>query len=199
MQTYPIKTASSAPLDSPVGSTFLSVFILVFILMFYAAPAAAQDWSKKTSPFIGVAHSSLKIKLDELPNFTRKIDAVGVNAGIPITDHFWLEAKVLKGIDNKTIDNLRIELDHYVGASLVGRLPIISTGFSLYGSVGAGKVKLTRSIPTEQISASETGVNYGFGLMYSTGPLNFRVGYENLYSDEGADIEGLNVGGSLQF
>lgn len=180
-------------------TALISTSIAVFISALIASPAAAQDLSKKSSPFVGLAQSSLKIKLNDLPDASWKANAVGVNAGIPITDHLWLEAKALKGTSNSTNNILQIELDHYLGASLVGRWPIISTGFSLYGSVGAGKIKLTGSIPGVQVSESDSSLSYGFGVMYTTGPLNLRVGYENLYSDDDLEIDGLNVAGTYQF
>ena len=165
----------------------------------FSMPAFAQDATQKPSPFIGLTHTSLKIKLDDLPNTTWRTDAIGVTAGIPLTNNVWLEAKALKGTSGTTQSNIRMELDHYLGINLIGRLPIITTGFSLYGSVGAGKTKLTASAPGFQASESDTGLGYGFGVMYNSGPFNFRVGYENLYSDDGTEIDGMNVAGSYRF
>ena len=179
--------------------TFFTVAVAASFTTLFAMPASAQEATHKPSPFIGLTHTSLKIKFDDLPDTTWRTDAVGVNAGIPLTDNVWLEAKALKGTSGTTQNNVRMELDHYLGINLIGRLPIITTGFSLYGSIGAGKTKLTASGPGFQASASETGLGYGFGVMYSTGPLNFRIGYENLYSDEGAEIDGVNVAGSYRF
>lgn len=179
--------------------TFLAVAAAASFTTLFAMPASAQQATNKPSPFIGLTHTSLKIKFDDLPNTTWRTDAVGVNAGVPLTNNVWLEAKALKGINGTTQNNVRMELDHYLGINLLGRLPIITTGFSLYGSIGAGKTKLTASAPGVQANASDTGLGYGFGVMYSTGPLNFRIGYENLYSDDGTEIDGVNVGGSYRF
>lgn len=179
--------------------TLIASATAAFLSTLVAVPAFAQEVTYKPSPFIGLTHTSLKIKFDELPDTTWRSDAVGVTAGIPLADNVWLEAKALKGTNSTTQSNIRMELDHYLGINLVGRLPIISTGFSLYGSVGAGKTKLTTSTPGFQTSESDTSLGYGFGVMYNNGPFNFRVGYENLYSDEGTEIDGVNVSGLYRF
>jgi hypothetical protein len=48
-------------------------------------------------------------------------------------------------------------------------------------------------------SESNSSLGYGFGVMYNTGPFNFRVGYESLFNDDGIEIDGVNVGGGYRF
>lgn len=172
---------------------------LALLLGTTAHNAAAQGTQTTLRPFIGLTQTSLKIKFDNLPNSSFRSDAIGLTGGLPLTENLWLEAKALKGTSGDTLGVNRVELDHYLGASLVGRLPIISTGFSLYGSVGAGVTKLSANGNGTQASESDTGLGYGFGLMYSTGALNLRIGYESLYSQDGVEIDGVNVGGSYRF
>ena len=180
-------------------NTKLKTTILACSVAFVSHTVAAQGNQPKSSPFIGLTQTSLKIKFDELPNNSWKTDAIGVNAGFPLTTNLWLEAKALKGTSGSSQGNVRIELDHYLGINLVGRAPIATTGFSFYGSIGAGQTKLTASAPGLRVKESDSSLSYGFGAMYNTGPFNFRIGYENLYSDDGVEIDGVNIGGSYRF
>ncbi|MCE2744545.1 MAG: porin family protein [Burkholderiales bacterium] len=184
------------------NTTFVTTLLALVLASASNAAAAHGNHTTsqaKPSPFIGITQTSLKIKLDTLPNATWKADAIGVNAGLPLTNNIWLEAKGLKGTNSTSINNTRRELDHYIGLNLVGRLPIISTGFSLYGSVGAGQTKLSTTGPGIQTSESNSSLGYGFGVMYNTGPFNFRVGYESLFNDDGIEIDGMNVSGGYRF
>lgn len=192
--SFPLISLQIMPIKKLVAAAIAASFATLF-----SVPATAQNALQGPSPSLGLVHTSLKIKFDDLPNTTWKADAIGVNAGLPLTNNVWLEAKALKGINSTTQGNVRMELDHYLGINLVGRLPITTTGFSLYGSVGAGKTKLTASAPGLDGSASETGMSYGYGVMYNTGPFNLRIGYENLYNEDGAEIDGWNVGASYRF
>lgn len=174
--------------------------ILAAAIGLFALPCFAQGYANNSSPTIGLSYTSLKIKLDDLPNADWKTDAIGIQGSIPLTDNIWTEAKLLTGTNSNTSFGVRMDLDHYIGVNLLGRLPILTTGFSLYGSVGVGSTRLTASAPGfADESYSDSGLGYGFGLMYSTGPLDLRVGYESLYSDEGIEVDGMNLSGSYRF
>lgn len=186
-------------MPNPTFTTTLLACILAIASQSAAANGNEPNIEVNPSPFIGIIQTSLKIKFDKLPNETWKADAIGVNAGLNVTNNIWLEAKALKGTSSTSVNNTRRELNHYLGFNLVGRLPIISTDFSLYGSVGAGQTKLTTTGPGIRTSQSGSSWNYGFGVMYNTGPLNLRIGYESLFNDGGTEIDGVNIGGSYHF
>lgn len=157
-----------------------------------ASPAFAEG------PYLGAAYNSLAITDSRIGGVELDVDTLGVVGGYELSPNLAIEGRLLTGVDEETSGAFRAEIDSYIGANLVGKLPL-NNEFSLYGTLGYGFLDANISGPGFNTSDDDGGINYGGGVMYTTGNVNIRAGYEMLYDNDNIEADGLNLTATFAF
>jgi opacity protein-like surface antigen len=158
-----------------------------------SAPAMAQP----NGFYAGATYSSVKLDEDEF-GLSADLNGLGVLGGYRFNQYFAFEGRAVRGVGNDTILGVNTKLDSYVGANAVVNVPL-AEGFSLYGTLGYGRVSIKFSDSTESIKGSENSASYGGGLQYNSGKLTFRGGYESLFNKDTVSAAGLTLTGMYSF
>lgn len=103
------------------------------------------------------------------------------------------------GANDANISGVEIEIDSFIAANVLASYPIGNQGFSVFGTLGYGRAEISASAPGISESASESSANYGFGLMYTTGPWSVRGGYESLFDKGGTEATGVTLTATYAF
>ncbi|MBQ69715.1 hypothetical protein CL689_06625 [Candidatus Saccharibacteria bacterium] len=124
--------------------------------------------------------------------------ALGVAAGYQINDFVGAELRASAGVHDDNINGINVGLNNYLGMQAVAFLPL-DRDFSVYGTVGYGRLEAQASSGNIVATASESGVSYGLGFQVKSGALGLRLGYESLLDESGTSVEGLKITGLYSF
>jgi len=158
----------------------------------FASPAFAEG------PYLGATYNNLGISDSRIGGNQLDIDTVGVVAGYELSPHLAVEGRLMTGVDEESSGAFRGEIDSYIGANLLGKLPL-NNQFSLYGTLGYGFFDTSISGPGFNVDDDEGGLSYGGGVMYTAGSVNIRAGYEMLYDKNNVEADGLNLTATFAF
>ncbi|MCR2746210.1 porin family protein [Limnobacter parvus] len=149
-------------------------------------------------PYLGAAYNNLSITDSRIGGVELDVDTLGVVGGYELSPNLAIEGRLLTGVDEETSGPFRAEIDSYIGVNLLGKLPL-NNEFSLYGTLGYGLLDANISGPGFNTSDDDGGMSYGGGVMFTTGNVNIRAGYEMLYDKDNIEAEGLNLTATFAF
>jgi opacity protein-like surface antigen len=160
--------------------------------------AAAASPAFAEGPYLGAAYNSLAITDSRINGVELDVDTLGVVGGYELSPNLAIEGRLLTGVDEENSGGFRAEIDSYLGANLLGKLPL-NNQLSLYGTLGYGFLDANISGPGFNVNDDDGGVSYGGGVMYTAGNVNIRAGYEMLYDRDNVEAEGLNLTATFAF
>lgn len=149
--------------------------------------------------YAGATYSTISVTDSSVPGVKVDLDALGVLGGYRFNDHVAVEGRLSTGVKDERLGNAKFSLDSYVGVNALGTLPLNASGFSLYGTLGYGRVEVSVSAPGVSASGSETSVSYGAGLMFTSGRFAVRGGYESLFDKQGVEGDGVTLTATYAF
>lgn len=153
------------------------------VLSIAAVPSHAQGpYVAADYGFYSAGDSSLSVEFG----------ALGVAAGYQINDFVAAELRASAGVHDDNINGVNVGLNNYLGMQAVAFLPL-DRDFSIYGTVGYGRLEAQASSGNIVATASESGVSYGLGFQMTSGALGLRLGYENLLDESGTSVDGLKI------
>ncbi|HEX4856867.1 MAG TPA: porin family protein [Limnobacter sp.] len=160
--------------------------------------AAAASPAFAEGPYLGATYNSLGITDSRIGGVELDVDTLGIVGGYELSPNLAVEARLLGGVDEENSGGFGAEVDSYLGANLLGKIPL-NNQFSLYGTVGYGFLDANISGPGFNTSDDDGGLSYGAGVMYKTGTVNIRAGYEQLYDRDNIEVDGLNLTATFAF
>lgn len=166
----------------------------------YAAvlSALAVSPAYAEGPYLGAAYNSLGITDSRIGGVELDVDTLGIVGGYELSPNLAIEARLLTGVDEENSGGFGAEIDSYLGANLLAKVPL-SSQFSLYGTLGYGFLDANISAPGFNTSDDDGGLSYGGGLMYTQGSMSIRAGYEQLYDRDSVEVDGLNITATFAF
>lgn len=144
----------------------------------------------KSRLYMGGSYSNIDIQSDGVSVDLSTLSVVG---GFRVNRFVALEGRLGQGQSKGNLGGAVVEVDRYVGLNLVGTYPLGDENFRLYGSLGYNDIELTLSAPGILGSDSYDSVNYGLGISYVVGPLEYRIGYENFYDKDNVKADGYTI------
>ena len=170
-----------------------------YLLVLGAAVASFNAAAADNGVYAGATYSNFTLKDSNLPGISIDLGSLGVIGGYQFNENFAIEGRAATGVqDANVLGAINVKLDSYVGANVVGLLPL-SNGFSGYGTLGYGQAKITASGGGTTVSGSESSINYGAGLQYRTNSVTVRAGYESLFDKSGTTARGFTLTGLFHF
>lgn len=115
------------------------------------------------------------------------------------TRHLGVEGEASLGVKDDTVNGVKVELDHSVGAFGVVRAPI-SDRFQLFGRLGYATSELSASAPlVGSASGDFDGVAYGVGAkFFATERFGVRGDFTK-YEGDNADADVFSIGAVMRF
>lgn len=149
--------------------------------------------------YAGIGYNSLDLTSSSAPGFVANVDMLSGVLGYRLNSHWAVEGRLGVGVNDDSFNASRLELDSYLGANVLGQLPL-NRAWSLYGTLGYGFAEFSgRNAAGLGFNDDGGSVNYGLGVQFSTGPYSVRAGYENLYSKGGSEADGLAITATYRF
>lgn len=150
--------------------------------------------------YAGIGYNSLELTSGSAPGFKADVDMLSGVLGYRLNPNLALEGRLGVGVNDESFGLARAELDSYIGANVVGTLPLTPNGWALYGTVGYGFADFSgRNAAGLGFRDDDGSVNYGAGVQYATGPYTFRAGYENLYDKGSSEADGFAITATYAF
>lgn len=113
-------------------------------------------------------------------------------------DNFYFEGLAMFGVGDDTIGGTTGELDHLLGAYVVGEWPMTEM-LDVYGRLGFAFAEASASNMLQSRSENESDISYGIGATYQmTEDFNLDFGFAN-YVGGDLDIEGIYIGVQAPF
>ncbi|WP_306480872.1 porin family protein [Limnobacter sp.] len=163
------------------------LMIATAFLLPFSAMSMTLD---KNRLYMGGSYSNIDIQSDGVSVDLSTLSVVG---GFRVNRFVALEGRFGQGQSKGNLAGAVVEVDRFVGLNLVGTYPLGDDNFRLYGSLGYNDIELTGSVPGSSISGSVDSVNYGLGISYVVGPLEYRIGYENFYDKDSVKADGYTI------
>jgi len=160
--------------------------------------AAAASPAFAEGPYLGATYNSLGITDSRIGGVELDVDTLGIVGGYELSPNLAVEGRLLTGVDEENSGAFRAEVDSYIGANLLGKLPL-NNQFSLYGTLGYGFLDANISGPGFNTNDDDGALSYGGGVMYTAGNVNIRAGYEMLYDKDNIEADGLNLTATFAF
>lgn len=149
--------------------------------------------------YLGASYTDFRLEETTTPGAKVDLGIAGILAGYRFTENFALEGRVSMGANDGNLGPAEFEIDSFVAVNVLGSIPLGNQGFSLYGTLGYGRAEISVTAPGLSGSDSETSANYGFGLMYTTGPWSVRGGYESLFDKNDLEATGVTLTATYAF
>lgn len=113
-------------------------------------------------------------------------------------DNLYFEGLAVFGVGDDTIGGVSGELDHVLGAYVVGEWPLTDL-LDVYGRLGFAFAEASASSMLTSDSESESDISYGIGATYEMSEnFNLDVGYANYVSGD-LDVNGIYIGAQMPF
>lgn len=126
------------------------------------------------------------------------VSAVQGRYGWQWRDNFSFEGLAMFGVGDDTIGGTTGELDHLLGAYVVGEWPLTEM-LDIYGRLGFAFAEASASNMLASDSESESDISYGIGATYEMSEnFNLDVGYANYVSGD-LDVNGIYIGAQMPF
>jgi outer membrane immunogenic protein len=163
--------------------------ITAIVLLALTSSALAVE---ESGFYTGLTLQRWAVDLDEFGDVD--LDSIGILAGYRINRHLGVEATYAIGIgddsvrfeENGTIIPVKLELDRYIAAFVVGHLPV-TDAMTVFARAGYGSVKAKATVAFNgvQASASETDSNFawGFGAQFDRDRMGLRLAFDRPDSD----------------
>lgn len=108
-------------------------------------------------------------------------------------DNLYFEGLAAFGVGDDTISGVNGELDHVIGAYVLGEWPVTEL-LDVYGRLGFAYAEASASNMLASESESESDISYGIGATYEMAEnVNLDVGYMNYVSGD-LDANGIYIG-----
>lgn len=121
------------------------------------------------------------------------VSAVQGRYGWHWKDNFYFEGLAAFGVGDDTINGVNGELDHIVGAYVLGEWPVTEL-LDVYGRLGFAYAEASASNMLASESKSESDISYGVGATYQMSEnVDLDVGYMNYVSGD-LDANGVYIG-----
>ena len=144
----------------------------------------------KSRLYIGGSYSNIDYQEQGI---TFDLSTISVVGGYRVNRFVALEGRLGRGQSKGNFAGTVIEVDRYVGLNFVGTYPLGDENFRLYGSLGYNDIELTGQGVGGRASVAGDSVNYGLGISYVVGPLEYRIGYENFYDKDSIKADGYTI------
>ena len=179
--------------------------ISLLVLMVTPALAIGGPMQEGTS-YGGFNFSQLTSDADGISEDANPTALIG-RLGYFFADQFAIEGRLGTGLSDDTVrvegfgvvTDVDLELDHLFGAYLVGHLPL-GQAASVYGMLGFTNAKATASTQGFSVTASDSGLSYGFGAdVYASERFGLNLEYTQYLDEIGYDVSALSVGAKFMF
>lgn len=178
--------------------------LLLIPCCLFSTPVFSADYNAQSvapHPYIGLAYAYVDadIEVDGVGSDNIDNSLLGLIVGYQLHQNFAVEFRGYGNISDYDALGSSIEVD--TAFSLLGRgIVPISENFTLYGLLGAGKVKGKIGTASE----TETEIQYGVGMAINKGqPLELQVEWFRMFDDsfgiDGVNFEGDNINVNLVY
>ncbi|MCQ8895434.1 porin family protein [Limnobacter humi] len=149
--------------------------------------------------YAGVGYNNLDLTSESAPGFKANVDLLSAILGYKINPNLAVEGRIGAGVNDDTFGASSLEVDSYMGANVLGTLPLSAHNWSLYGTLGYGYASFKGRANGVGFKDDKGSLNYGAGVMYSTGPYSVRAGYEALYDRGNSQADGFALTATYAF
>ena len=165
-----------------------------------AVPAAAAAAAAGAEPgfYVGGGYTFATLDIDGASS-NADVGALFARGGYQINEYIALEARLGDGVQDDTVDGVKLEIDNmYGGYVKVGRPSEV--GLYPYALLGYTHVELKARVPGYSATSSDSDVSYGIGADYwFSRQLSAGLEYANFYDKDGVKVSGLTLGMNYKF
>lgn len=179
----------------------IKIYVILFAMFMQAVLCSAYasgvnvPQKKNKRIYFGVYAGSAKNETHnaDIYDINTTDSTVALGGGARINDKFFVDFRLVPLGSYKTPDDTYKEEFRAITASMLGKLPIGSSGFNIYGSIGYGFItwEYTRNSGIFLVEVKDTGdtITGGLGIQYKipgAEDLVVSLGYDTYYFKTGS-------------